>query len=78
MLELRPSCENCNKDLPVDSTDAMICSYECTFCKACVETVLNHICPNCSGNFSLRPIRPQADLKRNPASSKRIYKPLVT
>jgi len=76
MLELRPSCENCDKDLPVDSTDAMICSYECTFCKACVETVLNHICPNCNGNFSLRPIRPQADLKRNPPSSKRIYKPL--
>lgn len=76
MLELRPSCENCDKNLPPDSTEAMICTYECTFCKNCVETVLNHICPNCSGNFSLRPIRPSADLEKNPPSTKRVFKPV--
>ncbi len=40
MLELRPSCELCNRDLPTDSHDARICSYECTFCATCVEDVL--------------------------------------
>jgi hypothetical protein len=63
MLELRPVCENCNAPLPLDSTDAMICSFECTFCRSCVETVLENVCPNCGGGFSPRPIRPKHDWK---------------
>ena len=58
MLELRPVCENCGKDLPNESQEAMICTFECTFCKECVETILNHVCPNCGGGFEKRPIRP--------------------
>ncbi|QXD22519.1 DUF1272 domain-containing protein [Opitutia bacterium ISCC 51] len=58
MLELRPNCELCDKDLPPDSKKAYICSYECTFCSSCIEEVLNNVCPNCGGGFTLRPIRP--------------------
>ena len=58
MLELRPTCENCNAALPPDSTDAMICSFECTFCRPCVENILDNVCPNCGGGFCPRPIRP--------------------
>jgi len=61
MLELRPTCEHCNSALPPASAVAMICSYECTFCATCVETVLKNVCPNCGGGFSSRPVRPQAD-----------------
>jgi hypothetical protein len=46
MLELRPTCEHCNKPLPPDSLEARICTYECTFCAACVESVLGNVCPN--------------------------------
>jgi uncharacterized protein len=63
MLELRPSCENCNRSLPPESRDAMICSYECTFCAVCVETVLHNVCPNCGGGFFPRPIRPLKNWK---------------
>jgi hypothetical protein len=76
MLELRPTCENCNKALPPDSRDARICSYECTFCAACVESVLYNVCPNCGGGFTPRPIRPSKDLGRNPASDKVRHKPV--
>jgi len=58
MLELRPNCENCNAALPPDSTAAMICSFECTFCRPCVENILDNVCPNCGGGFFPRPIRP--------------------
>jgi len=58
MLELRPTCENCNKALPPESTEAMICTFECTFCRSCVESVLNNVCANCGGGFSARPVRP--------------------
>lgn len=71
MLELRPSCEHCDTALPPDSNDARICSFECTFCRQCVETVLHHVCPNCGGNFCPRPIRPQAKLTKYPATTKR-------
>lgn len=57
-LELRPNCELCDRDLPPDSPDARICSYECTYCAECVETVLCNVCPTCGGNFVPRPIRP--------------------
>jgi uncharacterized protein len=58
MLELRPTCEHCNKALPPDAADARICSFECTFCAACVGQVLQDVCPNCGGAFQPRPIRP--------------------
>ena len=63
MLELRPTCEHCNKLLPPDSTDAMICTFECTFCKSCVENVLFNVCSNCGGGFVPRPIRPKVNHK---------------
>ncbi len=75
MLEMRPNCECCNKELPPDSTEAMICSFECTFCKECVETKLNYICPNCGGSFVHRPVRSKSLLKKYPASVVRVYKP---
>jgi hypothetical protein len=59
MLALRPNCEYCDKDLPPAADDAMICSYECTFCRDCVETHLHNVCPNCGGGLVPRPIRPQ-------------------
>ena len=58
MLELRPTCEQCNINLPPASLEARICSYECTFCSACVEHVLHNVCPSCGGGFVPRPIRP--------------------
>lgn len=63
MLELRPTCENCNKPLPPESLEAQICSFECTFCAACVETVLENVCPNCGGGFCPRPVRPARNWK---------------
>lgn len=72
MLELRPNCECCDKDLPPSAEDAMICSFECTFCVECVETTLQSICPNCGGHFVPRPIRPKQKLVNNPPSSKRV------
>lgn len=74
MLELRPNCECCDKDLPPDSAEAMICTFECTFCANCVENVLKGVCPNCGGNLVVRPIRPAAKLANNPASTKRVLK----
>jgi len=76
MLEIRPSCEHCDRDLAFDAQDAMICTFECTFCKDCVENVLAEVCPNCGGNFEPRPIRPEILLDKNPLSEKRIYKPV--
>jgi uncharacterized protein len=61
MLELRPNCELCDRDLPPESPDARICSYECTFCNACVEDVLHDVCPNCGGGFQPRPVRPAGE-----------------
>lgn len=74
MLELRPGCECCGKDLPPESTEAVICTFECTFCAGCAESVLKGICPNCGGNLVQRPIRPVALLKKYPASTKRVLK----
>ncbi len=76
MLELRPNCENCNKALPFDADDAMICTFECTFCSDCVEGVLQEVCPNCGGGFTKRPIRPKALLEKYPVSQKEVYKPV--
>ncbi|WP_371226720.1 DUF1272 domain-containing protein [Pseudomonas sp. QE6] len=75
MLELRPSCECCNRDLPGDSADARICSFECTFCTDCAEQVLHGRCPNCGGELVPRPRRPAEKLAANPASTQRVLKP---
>ncbi|MBK7547595.1 MAG: DUF1272 domain-containing protein [Rhodoferax sp.] len=75
MLQLRPNCECCNVDLPPQSTEARICSFECTFCASCAEGVLAGKCPNCGGEFVPRPRRPAQKLAANPASTERIYKP---
>jgi hypothetical protein len=79
MLTLHPNCEYCDKDLPPDSTEANICSYECTFCTHCVAGILQNVCPNCGGGFVPRPVRPRAEhrpgvsISKNPASTKRIH-----
>lgn len=75
MLELRPNCECCDRDLPAESDQAWICSFECTFCRDCVEQRLAGACPNCGGELVRRPIRPASKLQRFPASSQRIRKP---
>lgn len=79
MLQLRPNCECCDRDLPPDAVEARICSYECTFCAHCVETVLSNVCPNCGGGFAPRPIRPAVErrpgvgLPKQPASTQRVH-----
>ena len=65
MLELRPTCEHCNKALPPDSLEARICAYECMFCATCVDTVLSNVCPNCGGGFVARPIRPSMNWRND-------------
>ena len=79
MLQLRPNCESCDKDLPPHAADARICSYECTFCADCVDTILLDVCPNCGGGFAPRPIRPSVarrqgvGLPHQPASTARVH-----
>jgi hypothetical protein len=81
MLELRPNCELCDKDLPPHSHEARICTYECTYCVQCVETVLQNVCPTCGGGFAPRPLRPQRawraekslGLGHHPASTERVH-----
>jgi uncharacterized protein len=75
MLLLKPGCECCDVDLPPDSREAMICSFECTFCRSCTEGVLKGRCPNCGGELIRRPIRPAAKLAKFPAPPQRICKP---
>lgn len=75
MLELRPNCECCGRDLPPESQAARICSFECTFCADCTEGVLSGICPNCGGELLRRPTRPPTMLARYPASGVRKVKP---
>ncbi|HRF74231.1 MAG TPA: DUF1272 domain-containing protein [Accumulibacter sp.] len=76
MLELRPNCECCDRDLPPASAEAMICSFECTFCADCAQTRLAGRCPNCGGELLRRPIRPAGKLASHPASTQRVFKPL--
>jgi hypothetical protein len=75
MLELRPNCECCNRDLAPDAPDARICSFECTFCAGCADGVLRGRCPNCGGELVRRPVRPAAMLASNPPSTRRVFKP---
>jgi len=78
-LQLRPNCEYCDKDLPPRSTEARVCSYECTFCAHCAEIKLHNVCPNCGGGFVPRPIRPArqwrpgVSVEKHPPSAKRVY-----
>jgi hypothetical protein len=74
MLALRPNCECCDRDLPPDCLEARICSYECTFCAACADGVLQGACPNCGGAFAPRPVRPAVMLAKHPASTARVLK----
>jgi hypothetical protein len=80
MLELRPTCENCRKALPPDSLEAMICTFECTFCASCVAQTLDNVCPNCGGGFCARPVRPRRDwvgsncLSNYPAGERTVHK----
>jgi hypothetical protein len=74
MLELRPGCECCDVDLPPDSPEARICSFECTFCARCVDEVLAGRCPNCGGGFVPRPVRPPHELGAHPASTRRVLR----
>ena len=75
MLSLRPSCECCDKELPSESTTAMICSFECTFCADCASQKLAGHCPNCGGELLRRPRRPEEKLRTYPASTERVFKP---
>ncbi len=75
MLDLRPNCECCDRDLAPDSPDARICTFECTFCTDCAKARFGGTCPNCGGNFVARPIRPAALLVKFPASTMRVNKP---
>ncbi|GGF54558.1 DUF1272 domain-containing protein [Alteromonas lipolytica] len=78
MLILKPNCEACDRDLPPHATEAMICSYECTFCLDCVNSLLSNVCPNCGGGFTRRPVRPKTarregvSLAFQPASTERV------
>lgn len=76
MLELRPVCENCGKRLPNESTEAMVCTYECTFCADCVRDILFNVCPNCGGGFEKRPSRPKEKLLKDPAKKEEHFKPV--
>ena len=72
MLALKPNCECCDRDLPPESAEARICTFECTFCADCAERALKGVCPNCGGNFQPRPIRPAALLAKYPPSTQRV------
>lgn len=74
MLELRPNCECCDRDLPPAATDAMVCTFECTFCADCARDVLGGTCPNCGGELVRRPARPAALLEKHPVSTRRVLK----
>ncbi|SOC44970.1 hypothetical protein SAMN05892877_113181 [Rhizobium subbaraonis] len=74
MLELRPNCECCDRDLPPESREALICTFECTFCADCASGVLEGVCPNCAGELVRRPVRTPAMLAKYPAATKRVLK----
>lgn len=76
MIEIRANCENCNKQLSPNSEEAMICAFECTFCKECVDSVLQNVCPNCGGGFEKRPILRKEYLSKYPVSKKIIFNPI--
>lgn len=75
MLEIRPTCEHCNKVLSFDSKEAVICTFECTYCSNCATEIFKSVCPNCGGGFSPRPIRPEYLLEKYPVSKTVVHKP---
>ena len=75
MLQMRPNCECCDRDLAPEKKGARICSFECTFCESCAADVLGGVCPNCGGELVTRPTRPLAKLAKFPASTQRVHKP---
>lgn len=75
MLQMRPGCECCDRDLPPDTPDARICSFECTFCSDCATRRLGGACPNCGGELLARPRRAVAMLAKSPASTERVFRP---
>jgi uncharacterized protein len=77
MLEMRPGCECCDKDLPANLYGAYICSFECTFCSDCASEILGHICPNCGGTLIPRPLRTLEKLANSPASTVRTFNPNI-
>ncbi|MEP6583451.1 MAG: DUF1272 domain-containing protein [Ginsengibacter sp.] len=76
MLEIKPICKNCGKLLPNGSPDAMMCTFECTFCSDCVNNILQNVCPNCGGGFEKRPARPTNLLAKYPVSNKQFLHPI--
>jgi len=72
MLEMRPNCECCDRDLPNGAPEARICTFECTFCAECVDTCLAGRCPNCTGDLVVRPTRPAAFLDACAVSTARV------
>ena len=75
MLQIRPNCEHCNKDLPNTSTEAMICSFECTYCEECAIEIFKNVCPTCAGNLVKRPIRSSKMIEKYPASIEKVFVP---
>src|SRR5438067_13037441 len=69
-LQLRPNCEYCDNDLPPNSIEARICSYECTFRADCTENRLQNVCPNCGGGFVPRPLRPAMECRPGLSAAK--------
>ena len=76
MLEIRLNCENCDRSLPPDSKEALVCSFECTWCTTCNDEILHNICPNCGGGLEKRPIRPKDQLVKHPPKGEKILKPI--
>jgi len=74
MLELRPNCECCDRDLPPASAAARICTFEHTFCADCAELRFDEVCPDCGGGLVARPIRPEGQRQRFPASLRRVVR----
>jgi len=75
MLEIRPSCECCDRDLAPTSTDVLICTYECTWCRDCAENVLHGVCPNCGGELVRRPVPSPQRLADDPPTTTRVVNP---
>lgn len=75
-MEIRLSCEHCDKSLPNESREAMICTFDCTFCQTCVENILQNVCPNCGGGFEQRPTRPKEHLEKHPLRKDKVLKPV--
>lgn len=75
MLEIRPNCEHCGKALPNTSEEAMICSFECTYCKFCAINLFENVCPNCGGDFQIRPIRSKIMVRKYPPKIEPLHDP---